>query len=93
MIITLIILGKLFETRAKGKTSQEIKKLLNLQAKTARVVRNGKEQEILVEEVIEGDILIVRPEEKISLDGGIIEGQSAIDESMLTGESIPIDKK
>ncbi|MEI3605715.1 heavy metal translocating P-type ATPase [Pseudogracilibacillus sp. SE30717A] len=92
VIITLILLGKLFEVRAKGKTSQAIQKLLNLQAKTARVVRNGKEQEIPVEEVIEGDIIIVRPGEKIPVDGEIMEGQSAIDESMLTGESIPIDK-
>src|SRR5699024_7930763 len=78
--------------RAKGKTSQAIQKLLDLQAKTARVVRDGEEQEIPVEEVLEGDVVIVRPGEKIPVDGEIIEGQSAIDESMLTGESIPIDK-
>ena len=92
VIITLILLGKLFEVRAKGKTSQAIQKLLDLQAKTARVVRDGMEQEIPIEEVITGDIVIVRPGEKIPVDGEIIEGQSAIDESMLTGESIPIDK-
>lgn len=92
VIITLILLGKLFEVRAKGKTSQAIQKLLDLQAKTARVVRDGEEQEIPVEEVLEGDVVIVRPGEKIPVDGEIIEGQSAIDESMLTGESIPIDK-
>ena len=92
VIITLILLGKLFEVRAKGKTSQAIQKLLDLQAKTARVVRNGTEIEIPVEEVIEGDIVLVRPGEKIPVDGEITEGQSAIDESMLTGESIPIDK-
>ena len=92
VIITLILLGKLFEVRAKGKTSQAIQKLLDLQAKTARVVRNGMEQEIPVEEVLEDDIIIVRPGEKIPVDGKIMEGQSAIDESMLTGESIPIDK-
>ena len=92
VIITLILLGKLFEVRAKGKTSQAIQKLLDLQAKTARVVRDGREQEIPIEEVITGDIVIVRPGEKIPVDGEIIEGQSAIDESMLTGESIPIDK-
>src|SRR5699024_7841483 len=92
VIITLILLGKLFEVRAKGKTSQAIQKLLGLQAKTARVVREGMEQEIPIEEVLEGDKIIVRPGEKIPVDGEIIEGQSAIDESMLTGESIPIDK-
>src|SRR5699024_9076396 len=92
VIITLILLGKLFEVRAKGKTSQAIQKLLDLQAKTARVVRDGEEQEIPVEEVLEGDVVIVRPGEKIPVDGEIIEEQSAIDESILTGESIPIDK-
>lgn len=92
VIITLILLGKLFEVRAKGKTSQAIQKLLDLQAKTARVVRDGQEQEIPVEEVIEGDLIIVRPGEKIPVDGEIKVGESAIDESMLTGESIPIDK-
>src|SRR5699024_8476407 len=76
----------------KGKTSQAIQKLLDLQAKTARVVRDGVEQEIPIEEVIVGDTIIVRPGEKVPVDGEIIEGQSAIDESMLTGESIPIDK-
>lgn len=92
VIITLILLGKLFEVQAKGKTSQAIQKLLGLQAKTARVVRDGVEQEIAIEEVIQGDVVLVRPGEKIPVDGEIIEGQSAIDESMLTGESIPIDK-
>src|SRR5699024_5796488 len=92
VIITLILLGKLFEVRAKGKTSQAIQKLLDLQAKTARILRNGQEQEIPIEEVLEGDILIVRPGEKIPVDGEIKTGESAIDESMLTGESIPIDK-
>ena len=92
VIITLIVLGKLFEVRAKGKTSQAIQKLLGLQAKTARVVRDGVEQEIPIEEVVSGDTILVRPGEKIPVDGEIIEGRSAIDESMLTGESIPIDK-
>lgn len=92
VIITLIVLGKLFEVRAKGKTSQAIQKLLGLQAKTARVMRDGMEQEIPIEEVIAGDTIIVRPGEKIPVDGEILEGNSAIDESMLTGESIPIDK-
>lgn len=93
VIITLILLGKLFEVRAKGKTSQAIQKLLGLQAKTARVLKDGVEQEIAIEDVQKGDILVVKPGEKIPVDGEIIEGQSAIDESMLTGESIPIDKK
>src|SRR5699024_9331731 len=84
VIITLILLGKLFEVRAKGKTSQAIQKLLGLQAKTARVVRDGMEQEITIEEVIEGDKIIVSCCEKNPIDGEIIECQSAIDESMLT---------
>lgn len=92
MIITLILLGKLFEVRAKGKTSQAIQKLMGLQAKTALVLRNGQEQEIAIEEVIEGDTIIVKPGEKIPVDGEIMEGSSAVDESMLTGESLPIDK-
>ncbi|MFS0645632.1 heavy metal translocating P-type ATPase [Siminovitchia sp. 179-K 8D1 HS] len=92
VIITLIVLGKLFEVRAKGKTSQAIQKLLGLQAKTARVLREGVEKEIPVEEVVTGDTILVRPGEKIPVDGEIIEGHSAIDESMITGESIPIDK-
>ena len=93
VIITLIVLGKLFEVRAKGKTSQAIQKLLGLQAKTARVIRDGVEQEIPIEAVLVEDLILVRPGEKIPVDGEIIEGQSAVDESMLTGESIPIDKE
>src|SRR5699024_229706 len=77
VIMTLIVLGKLFEVRAKGKTSQAIQKLLGLQAKTARVLRDGVEQEIAVEEVIAGDTVIVKPGEKIPVDGEILEGQSA----------------
>lgn len=92
VIITLIVLGKLFEVRAKGKTSQAIQKLLGLQAKTARVLRDGIEIELPIEEVITGDTIIVKPGEKIPVDGEIIEGRSAIDESMITGESLPIDK-
>ena len=92
MIITLIYLGKLFETRAKGRTSQAIQKLLGLQAKTARIIRDGEEVEIAVEDVVIGDTVLVRPGEKIPVDGEIIEGQSAVDESMLTGESLPVDK-
>lgn len=92
VIITLIVLGKLFEIRAKGKTSQAIQKLLHLQASTARILKDGIETEVPVEEVVTGDVFIVRPGEKIPVDGDIIEGNSALDESMLTGESLPIDK-
>ncbi|MGN7940570.1 heavy metal translocating P-type ATPase [Virgibacillus sp. 6R] len=92
VLITLIILGKLFEVRAKGRSSEAIKKLMGLQAKTAVVVRDGKEAEISLDDVIVGDIVLVKPGEKIPVDGIIIEGQSALDESMLTGESVPIDK-
>ncbi|MGX5520065.1 heavy metal translocating P-type ATPase [Bacillus toyonensis] len=89
---TLIILGKLFEAKAKGRSSEAIKKLMGLQAKTATVVRDGTEMKILIEEVVAGDIVYVKPGEKIPVDGEIVEGKSAIDESMLTGESIPVDK-
>jgi Cu+-exporting ATPase len=92
VIITLIILGRLLEARAKGRTSEAIKKLMGLQAKTARVIREGKEMDIPVEEVQVGDIVVVRPGEKIPVDGEIVEGSSSVDESMLTGESIPVDK-
>jgi Cu+-exporting ATPase len=92
IIITLILLGKLLEARAKGRTSEAIQKLMNLQAKKAVVVRNGEEVEIPVEEVVEGDIVRVRPGEKIPVDGIVLEGHSAVDESMITGESIPVDK-
>lgn len=92
VIITLIILGKLFEAKAKGRSSEAIKKLMGLQAKTATVVRDGTEIKILIEEVVAGDIVYVKPGEKIPVDGEIVEGKSAIDESMLTGESIPVDK-
>ncbi len=93
VLITLILLGKYLEAVAKGRTSEAIKKLLGLQAKTARVVRNGEEVDIPVEEVTAGDVVIVRPGEKIPVDGVITEGYSSVDESMLTGESIPVEKK
>ncbi|SDI91340.1 heavy metal translocating P-type ATPase [Natribacillus halophilus] len=93
VIITLVLLGKLFEVRAKGRTSKAIEKLLGLQAKTARIIRNGEEMEVAIEEVLVGDTVMVRPGEKVPVDGMIHEGQSAMDESMITGESIPIDKK
>ncbi|MCM3161506.1 heavy metal translocating P-type ATPase [Metabacillus litoralis] len=92
VLITLIILGKLFEVRAKGRSSEAIKKLMGLQAKTATVFRNGVEQEVVLEDVVVGDILYVKPGEKVPVDGEIIEGRSALDESMLTGESVPVDK-
>lgn len=93
ILITLILLGKLFEVKAKGRSSEAIKKLMGLQAKTAIVVRNGIEQEVPLEEVVIGDIIFVKPGEKIPVDGTVIEGTSAVDESMLTGESLPVDKK
>jgi len=93
ILITLIILGKLLEATAKGRTSEAIKALMGLQAKTARVLRNNEETDIPVEDVVVGDIVVVRPGEKVPVDGSIVEGTSTVDESMLTGESIPIDKK
>ncbi|OAH58635.1 ATPase P [Domibacillus aminovorans] len=92
VLITLILLGKLFEAKAKGRSSEAIKKLMGLQAKTAIVVRDGMEKEIPLEEVIVGDIVYVKPGEKVPVDGEIVEGYSALDESMLTGESVPVDK-
>jgi P-type Cu+ transporter len=92
ILITLIILGKLFEAKAKGRSSEAIKKLMGLQAKTAIVEREGIESEIPLEEVLVGDIVHVKPGDKIPVDGQILEGTSAIDESMLTGESVPVDK-
>ncbi len=93
VIIALILLGRMLEARAKGQTGAAIKKLIGLQAKTARVIRDGKEIEIETEEVIPGDIVLVRPGEKIPVDGVLVDGSSAIDESMLTGESLPVEKK
>lgn len=92
VLITLIILGKLFEAKAKGRSSEAIKKLMGLQAKTATVVRDGVEQEVSLEDVLVGDIIYVKPGEKVPVDGEIVEGRSALDESMLTGESVPVDK-
>lgn len=92
-LITFVILGKWLEAKAKGRTSEAIKKLMGLQAKTARVIRNGETLDIPVEQVIKGDILVVRPGEKIPVDGMIASGTSAIDESMVTGESMPVEKK
>lgn len=92
VIIALIVLGRLLESRAKGQTSDAIRRLMTLQAKTARVLRDGNEMDIPVEEVVLGDVVIVRPGEKIPVDGLILEGSSAVDESMLTGESLPVEK-
>ncbi len=92
-IITLIKVGKLLEVQAKGKTSEAIKALMGLQAKTARVERNGVEQDIPVEQVQVGDVVIVRPGEKIPVDGVVVSGHSAVDEALLTGESLPVDKQ
>jgi len=93
VVITLILLGKLFENRAKGETSEAIRKLMGLQPKTARVLRDGKESDIPIEDVQIGDVVLVRPGEKIPVDGDAIAGNSTVDESMITGESIPIEKK
>ena len=92
-IIVLILLGRLFEARAKGKTSEAIKKLIGLQPKTARVVREGRELDIPIEEVEIGDTVIVRPGEKIPVDGIVTEGYSSVDEAMISGESMPVEKK
>ncbi|SOC43917.1 heavy metal translocating P-type ATPase [Ureibacillus acetophenoni] len=92
VLITLILLGKLFEARAKGRSSEAIKKLIGLQAKTAIVVRDGIEKEVPLEEVMIGDTILVKPGEKIPVDGEVLEGTTAVDESMLTGESLPVDK-
>ncbi|AND84438.1 Lead, cadmium, zinc and mercury transporting ATPase; Copper-translocating P-type ATPase [Clostridium tyrobutyricum DIVETGP] len=92
VILTLITLGKYFESVAKGKTSEAIKKLMGLAPKTAKVIKNDAEVEISIDEVKVGDIIVVRPGEKIPVDGEIVEGVTSIDESMLTGESIPIEK-
>jgi Cu+-exporting ATPase len=93
MIVTLILVGRLLEAKAKGKTSTAIKKLMNLKPKTAHLIRKNEETEVAVEEVQIGDILLVKPGERIPVDGVILSGQSTIDESMLTGESMPVAKE
>ena len=93
VIITLIVLGKYLEAKAKGRTSESIKKLIGLQPKTAKILVDEKEQEISIDDVKVGDILVVRPGEKIPVDGIIISGEASVDESMVTGESMPVNKK
>ncbi len=93
VIITLVMLGKLFELKAKGRTSQAIKQLLRLQAKNALVIRNGQEQLVKLEEVVQNDLVRIRPGEKIPVDGTIESGSTVVDESVITGESLPVEKK
>jgi Cu+-exporting ATPase len=93
MIMTFILTGKLLDAIAKGRTSEAIRKIMGLQAKTARVIRNGQELEIPAEEVQVGDIVVVRPGEKIPVDGTVVEGYSGVDEKVITGESIPVEKR
>lgn len=93
VVITFIVLGKYFENKTKGKASSIIKKMLELQPKTARVQKEGKEEDIPIELIKQGDVIVVRPGEKIPVDSVVIEGHSAVDESMITGESIPVEKK
>ncbi|HEY9602754.1 MAG TPA: heavy metal translocating P-type ATPase [Allocoleopsis sp.] len=93
IIIALLLLGRLLENRAKGQTSEAIRKLMGLQAKTARVIRNGREVDIPIAEVVLGDVILVRPGEKIPVDGEIVEGSSTIDEAMVTGESVAVKKQ
>lgn len=93
VVVALVVLGMALEIRAKGRSSEAIKKLIGLQAKTARVLRDGKEIDLPVEEVVSGDVIIVKPGEKIPVDGTLIEGSSSIDESMITGEAIPMEKR
>jgi len=93
MIIALILLGRFLETRARGQTSEAIKKLIEINPKTALVIRDSEEREISIEKVLVGDLILVRPGERVPVDGVIREGYSTIDESMITGESIPVEKK
>src|SRR5262249_59578466 len=93
VVITLILLGRLLEAQAKAGTGEAIRKLIGLQARTARIVRDGVEADIPVEEVALGDVVAVRPGEKIPVDGEVVSGRSSVDESMVTGESIPVTKE
>lgn len=93
VIITLILFGRYLEAKAKGRASDAIKKLLGLQAKTGRVIRDGQEVDVPIESILVGDIVVVRPGEKVPVDGIVVEGYSSVDESMITGESIPVEKR
>jgi Cu+-exporting ATPase len=93
MIVTLVLLGRLLELKARGRTSEAIKKLMKLTPKTARVIREGAEMDIPVEEVLRGDLILVRPGDRIPTDGTVVSGESSVNESMLTGESMPVTKK
>jgi Cu+-exporting ATPase len=93
VVITLILLGRLFENRARGQTSEAIRKLIGLQARDARVIRNGQEIDIPIQEVRLNDVILVRPGEKIPTDGEVISGASSVDEAMVTGESLPVKKQ
>ena len=92
VIIVLVLLGKLLEARARGRSSEAIRRLIGLQPRTARIVRDGIELEIAARDVLHGDIVLIRPGERLPVDGEVIDGASAVDESMLTGESMPVDK-
>ena len=92
VVVALVVFGMALEVKAKGKTSEAIKKLIGLQAKTARVIREGQEVDLPVEEVLAGDVVVVRPGEKVPVDGTVLDGSSAVDESMITGESLPVEK-
>ena len=93
IVITLILLGRLLENRAKGQTSEAIRQLIGLQARTARLIRHGQEVDVPLEEVVVGDVVLVRPGEKVPVDGEVIEGVSTLDEAMITGESVPVKKQ
>ena len=93
MIIALVLLGRFLEARARGQTSEALKKLIGMQPKTALVIREGEQREIPVEDVRVGDLILVRPGERIPVDGIVRQGYSSVDESMITGESIPVEKK
>jgi Cu+-exporting ATPase len=93
VVIALVVLGLALEIRAKGRTSEAIRKLIGLQAKSARVLRDGREIDLPVEEVVVGDTAVIRPGDKVPVDGEVKEGASAVDESMVTGESMPVEKQ
>jgi Cu+-exporting ATPase len=93
IVVTLILLGRLFENRARGQTSEALRQLIGLQARTARVIRDGSEIDLPIEQVVVGDVILVRPGEKVPVDGEILDGASSLDESMVTGESVPVKKQ